>query len=40
MGMGIMGFWIGSVVAGYAYGLVGSFYYFTGLWKKRPLAIK
>ncbi len=40
MGMGIMGFWIGSVVAGYAYGVVGSFYYFTGLWKKRALAIK
>ena len=39
MGMGIMGFWIGSVVAGYAYGVMGSFYYFTGLWKKRQLAI-
>jgi putative MATE family efflux protein len=37
--MGIMGFWIGSVLAGYVPVLIGGGYYFSGLWKKKELNI-
>ncbi|MBQ8831140.1 MAG: MATE family efflux transporter [Oscillospiraceae bacterium] len=39
-GMGVMGFWLGNVLAGYVYTLIGSIYFISGSWKKRPLAVK
>lgn len=35
--MGIMGFWLGSVCAGYVPTIIGLIYYFSGSWKKRQL---
>ncbi len=37
--MGIMGFWLGGVLGGYAYTVIGGAYYFSGKWKTRPLAV-
>lgn len=38
--MGVMGFWLGAVLAGYTYTIVGGIYFFSGKWKKRQLAVK
>lgn len=38
--MGILGFWLGTVLAGYVYAIVGGIYYISGKWKTRPLAVK
>ncbi len=38
--MGITGFWLGSVLAGYTYLFVGGAYFFSGKWRTRPLAVK
>lgn len=38
--MGIMGFWLGGVLGGYAYTLIGGIYYFSGKWKTRRLAVE
>ena len=38
--MGVMGFWLGAVLAGYTYTLVGGIYFISGKWKKRELAVK
>ena len=35
--MGIMGFWLGSVFAGFVPTIIGLIYYFSGSWKKRQL---
>lgn len=40
LGMDLMGFWLGNVLAGYIYTIAGSVYFFSGRWKKRPLAVK
>ena len=37
--MGITGFWLGSVLAGYTYLFVGGAYFFSGKWRTRPLAV-
>ena len=37
--MGIMGFWLGSAIAGFSPMLIGGVYYFSGLWKKYKLLI-
>ncbi len=37
--MGIMGFWLGSAIAGFCPMLIGGTYYFSGLWKKYKLII-
>ena len=39
-GMGLMGFWLGSVLAGYFYTLCGGIYFISGKWRKRPLAVR
>ena len=39
-GMGVMGFWLGAVLAGYTYTVVGGIYFVSGRWKKRQLAVK
>ena len=39
-GMGVMGFWLGAVLAGYTYTVVGGIYFISGKWKKRELAVK
>lgn len=38
--MGVMGFWLGGVLAGYIYTIIGGAYFISGKWKNRPLAIK
>lgn len=38
--MGVFGFWLGTVIAGYVYAIIGGIYYISGKWKTRPLAIK
>ncbi len=38
--MGVLGFWLGTVIAGYVYTIVGGIYYISGKWKTRPLAVK
>ena len=38
--MGVMGFWLGAVLAGYTYTVVGGIYFASGKWKKRELAVK
>ena len=38
--MGVMGFWLGAVLAGYTYTVVGGIYFISGKWKKRQLAVK
>ena len=38
--MGIGGYWLGSVLAGYTYLFVGGAYFLSGKWKSRPLAVK
>lgn len=38
--MGVMGFWIGSVTAGYCCTLIGAIYFYSGKWKLRPLAVR
>ncbi len=37
--MGIMGFWMGSALAGLFTAIPGMVYYFSGLWKKRKLVV-
>ncbi|MCR4772284.1 MAG: MATE family efflux transporter [Oscillospiraceae bacterium] len=39
-GLGIMGFWLGSALAGYTYFIVVFPYYLSGKWKKRRLAVE
>lgn len=39
LNMGIAGFWYGSAIASYGYGLVVFPYFFSGKWKKRRLAV-
>ncbi len=38
--MGVMGFWLGAVLAGYTYTVVGGIYFISGKWKKREVAVK
>ena len=38
--MGIMGFWLGSGLAGMFTAIPGIIYYFSGAWKKRKLVIQ
>ncbi len=39
LGMGIYGFWYGSMIAGYVTALIGIVYYASGFWKKRRSVI-
>lgn len=39
-GMGIMGFWLGNTLAGYAYFFLITPYYLSGKWKRRKLIIQ
>ena len=38
-GMGVWGYFWGNALAGFVSTIMGDFYYFTGLWKKRKLMI-
>ena len=40
MGMGILGFWYGNVLAGYVPFIIGGVYFWSGIWKHRQLAIE
>lgn len=39
LGMGIFGFWLGSTLAGFAYGLLITPYFLSGRWKDRKLVV-
>lgn len=39
-GLGIMGFWLGNTLAGYAYFVLITPYYLSGRWKKRSLIVQ
>lgn len=38
-GLGIMGFWLGSVIAGFVPFIIGGIYFLSGSWKRRKLAV-
>ncbi len=40
LGMGIFGFWLGSTLAGFAYGLLITPYFLRGRWKNRKLVVQ
>lgn len=39
-GMGVWGYFWGNALAGYVSTIIGDFYYFSGLWKKRKLMVE
>ena len=39
-GMGIMGFWLGNVLAGFMPFIIGGIYFITGRWKTKQVVVK